>query len=208
MSDSLVELGKSGDSAAAIEQWFDRHDDGDFCSYERRSPYTIISPATTPGSIVFATKGGAVHAAISHDEHSAHIGLITRCGLPCPGDVQWIRPMVAPHEVLFLGDMDPPDLLIFAWLRLQLHPQPIRHLGVNDEYIRKLQIDLPASFQLELSQSEKDSLELLGAVLPGYLDLIGPNCTALLQRGRKIELEATVSAKRSPNYVLRPALAP
>ena len=43
-------------------------------------------------------------------------------------------------SLLFLGDMDPADLMIFAWLREFLRPKSIVHLGVNDQYIAELAV--------------------------------------------------------------------
>lgn len=132
--------------------------------------------------------------------------MIGRCGLPNETDLTWIRNVVGELELLFLGDMDPVDLLIFSWLRAGLYPKEVRHLGINDSYLNELQIFLPESFILPCSPSERKSLSLLKKALPDFHQLVGPTCADLIRQGRKIELEAVVSAKTATSSILQSAL--
>ena len=170
-------------------------------------PYTVISPTEISGPIVYTTKNRPFHTAICEDEQSSQLGLIGRYGLPSRTDLPFIQSFAARHELSFLGDLDPPDLLIFAWLRIQLRPQPIRYLGISDWYVERLRVVLRQSSQISLSESEQGALALFAAVLPDCRSLVGDDCWALLQSGRKIELEAIVSGMTNRSLLLRPVLA-
>ncbi len=193
-------------TTSRIEAWFAEHGgDGDF-GFDPSTPYQVISPASRVGRVVFATKSFPVVHAINECGARAGLGVIARYGLPSENDIRWIADFAAKHELLFLGDMDPVDLLIFAWLRAHLRPERITHLGVNDAYLAALKVDLPESFILACSPSEQASLPLLEEILPDLGQTLGPMCYSTLQQGRKIELEAIVSTLGTPNSILLPAV--
>ena len=178
-----------------IEKWFADHaDDGEFAYTARAAAYTVIGPSAPAGRIVIATKPGPVGSAIHESVDSASLGMIGRYGLPGDADIHWIRKVVANHQLFFLGDMDPADLMIFCWLRARLRPKRVVHLGVSDSYLTELQVQLPESFILRCSPSEQKSHPLLDKVFPDLRATVGPKCARLLKRGLKIELEAVVSA--------------
>lgn len=194
--------------AKLIEQWFTKYaQDGDFVYEGEPAPYTVIAPAKARGRIVFATKPDYVAEAIYQSSEFASIGLIGRYGLPCRFDLAWIRDVAAKHKLFFLGDMDPPDLMIFCWLRARLHPQRIEHLGVNDVYLRQLQVQLPDSFIMRCSRSERSSLLVLRKAFPDLNKTLGVNCARMLEQGRKIELDAVKSALGKVTPLLRPVTA-
>lgn len=193
-------------TAGLIEAWFAEHsDDGDFVYERKPSPYSVIGPSTPAGRIVFATKPSPVASAIHECAACSGIGMIGHYGLPSDLDVAWIRRVVAEHELLFLGDMDPVDLMIFAWLRARLQPKQIVHLGINDSYLAKLDVYLPESFLMQFSASERKSFPLLKKVFPDFRETVGEKCALTLERGRKIELDAIISATQSVAEILRPA---
>jgi hypothetical protein len=194
--------------AKLIEQWFTEYsEDGDFVCEGRPAPYTVIAPAKARGRIVFTTNPDFAAAAISGSSEFASIGVIGRYGLPCRFDLAWIRDVAAKHELFFLGDMDPPDLMIFCWLRARLHPQRIAHLGINDAYLLQLQVQLPDSFILQCSRSERRSRPVLQKAFPDLSKTVGVNCARMLEQGRKIELPAVQSALGAFTPLLRPLIA-
>jgi hypothetical protein len=190
-----------------IENWFaDHSEDGEFAYEARAAAYSVIGPSTRAGCIVFATKRSPVALAIHDSADCAGLGMIGHYGLPNDADIAWIRKVITNHQLFFLGDMDPVDLMIFCWLRSRLRPKRVVHLGVNDSYLAELQVDLPDSFILRCSPSERKSRSLLETVFPDLRATVGPRCAQLLKRGRKIELDAVVSALGSVAPILRPAL--
>jgi hypothetical protein len=195
--------------AKLIETWFnDYRDDGEFSHQERFYPYTVIGPSSKAGRIVFATKPARVGLEIERYGDRASIGLIGRYGLPSADDAKWIRRLVGNHELWFLGDLDPPDLLILAWLRARLRPKRVEHLGINDSYLDELQVCLPDSFAMKCSLSERRSLPLLQKAFPRLSAIVGARCAELLEHGRKIELEAVVSAIGATAPILQPIVFP
>lgn len=66
--------------------------------------------------------------------------MIGRYGLPNQDDVHWLSALVGSRGLLFLGDMDPVDLMIFAWLRGHLRRSHIEYLGVSDAFLSLLKM--------------------------------------------------------------------
>jgi len=200
-------------AAILIEQWFTRYrQDGEFLYEGTSSAYTVVGPSKLPGRIVFATKPHIAAAAIEEFRENApnsacaKIGLIGRYGLPCRFDMAWIRDVVAKHELFFLGDLDPVDLMIFVWLRARLHPKRIEHLGINDDYLHQTRVRLPDSFIMRCSQSERKALPVLRKAFPILSETLGPDCTRILEQGQKIELDAVASALETFSPILSPLI--
>ena len=180
---------------AKIEKWFDRHaGDGNFALECRSHSYSVIGPVNSNTRIVYATKPRHVVMAIDASATPDRFGMIGRYGLPQRADVKWIRDFVGNRKVLFLGDLDPPDLIVYAYLRAHFAPVPLRHLGINDAFLKKQQSQLPEGFLMSLSKSERRSVPFLREVLPDLAKIVGRHCAQLLEDGRKIELEAVSSA--------------
>jgi hypothetical protein len=184
------------DPTNLIEDWFTtgRKADGEFVRYDRDYAYQFIPPARRSAPIVYTTKTNAFAAGTAKGWADQTFGSIGRYGLPNRADVVAIRRLVGEHKLFFLGDLDPQDLLIFAWLRARLHPKQIQFLGISDRYLDQLKLALPDTFHIRLSRSERRSMTLLNGVFPDLEQLIGKRCHALLAGGRKTELEAVVSA--------------
>jgi hypothetical protein len=119
------------------------------------------------------------------------IQVIGRAGLPNEDDAEWLRTLAGDRIVLFMGDADPADLLIFVWLRSQM---PISHVGVSDLLAQKLGVRLRDSLSIALADDEKTALSLLANLCPEYRALVGPHCEAFLDQGRKIEIEAIINS--------------
>lgn len=193
----------------SIEDWFIHC--GDEIDFVRRGPadaYAVCAPSRNDATLVYvyATKPSCVLAPKRKYPEFDAIGLISRIGLPNIEDVSWMRDMLGQNKLMFIGDMDPGDLMIFAWLRAHLGHAQVIHLGISDSYLNHLGVELPQSYIMSCSASEQKSLPLLGTVLPDFRDIVGPDCAALLEDGRKIELEAVASALGLPGPLLSPAL--
>jgi hypothetical protein len=181
------------ESATRIEYWFRSHNGGEFCSSERWG-YTIVPPPSSAGAIIWTTKEHSVEPAICNAPESANLEMVARYGLPRSADVSHLLNFVGSQRLMFLGDMDPDDLLVFSWLRENLSPKPIEYLGVGEKFLADRRVEIPDSFRIRLSDSEIESLKLLKTVSPDYRALIGDRCAMLLDDGYGIEIEAVVSS--------------
>ncbi len=96
-------------------------------------------------------------------------------------------------QASFSWDADPPDLLIFAWLRRHV---AIEFLGVKDRFLQNYFTGSLDRISITLSESELESRGFLAEMMPDYSTLLGDCCSQLLAEGFKIELEgATLSIK-------------
>jgi hypothetical protein len=138
---------------------------------------------------LYTTKPARVLHALEQTTGEAAIQVIGRLGLPNEDDVRWLKHLVGDREVLFLGDSDPADLLIFAWLRWQM---PVKYGGVSDRLALALDVQIQDTPAIPFADSEREAVSLLGEVCPDYRELVGPKCAALLDQGRKIEVEAVI----------------
>lgn len=196
----------SVDTARTIEAWFAANSDGEFIIGDEAGPYSVIAPRSKSAQIIFTTKASLVAAAIERSARRAELGMIARQGLPAEGDPDWFRAVVGAGELWFLGDMDPPDLMVFAWLRHRMPETQIAFLGVSEAYLSALQVDLPKSFIMQCTSSERRSTTTLAAVFPDFRQVIGPKYALLLDQGNKIELEAAASAAGPTAALLQPVI--
>ncbi|HUY92124.1 MAG TPA: hypothetical protein VMV10_25505 [Pirellulales bacterium] len=193
--------------AKTIENWFAANGDGEFVVGEDAGPYSVIPPGRESARIIFSTKASLIAMAIERCPRRGELGMVARQGLPNEADLRWLRGTMGASELWFLGDMDPPDLMIFAWLRHHLPEKQILHLGVSDAYLAALQLSLSESFVVRCSNSERSTMETLAAVFPDFREVTGPKCASLLEQGSKIEVEAVVSAAGSAAPILLPVFS-
>src|SRR5258708_28282716 len=153
------------DPTQLIEEWFaGRKADGEFVRCGRDYAYQFIPPARRGAPIIYTTKAIAFAAGTAKGWSDKTFGFIGRYGLPNQADASAIRRLVGGHKLFFLGDLDPQDLLIFAWLRARLRPKRIQFLGICDRYLYRLKVVLPETFHIRLSRSERRSMMLLSSV--------------------------------------------
>ena len=194
------------DPITQIEAWFRKHDgDGEFRHAPRDAAYSVIWPLNSTSTVVLTTRAGIVAAAIESSDDSNSFSLIGRYGLPSALDVDWFREVAGPRQLLFLGDLDPPDLMIFAWLRASLHPKQIRYLGIGDELLASLPIALPQHFAIPCALAEREAIGHLDEIFRDWREIVGHQCAALLANGNKIEIEAAACAGEGPAALLRSA---
>lgn len=185
-----------------IERWFTKHEDGEFAFGPRGNAYSIIGPTTARAPFVFTTKPRIV-SALYEKEAAPACGVIGRPGLPSRSDLAWIGRLVGTRKLLFLGDMDPADLMMFAWARAGLHPTHVTFAGVNDALLKASGVATTGAFAIPLAESEQASLALLGEVVPDLARVVGRNCVQLLEAGRKIELEVLRGSRKGQAAMAR-----
>lgn len=172
------------DLTRLIEACFLEHDgDGEFLSGVRGFPYSVIGTLGNGGCTIFTTKPMIASAAIHESGLSESYGMVGRYGLPNKADLAWIRKVIGKQPLLFLGDMDPVDLMVFVWLRASLRPKQVIHLGVNDYFLKAVRFPQISSLSIPCAPSERKSLALLRKLLPDLCDVVGDKCTKILERG-------------------------
>lgn len=170
-------------------------DGGELTDIPSGYPYSIIFPRIESSPVVYATKWHAASSLLIAPDGACPIGMIGHCGLPSDEDLSGIAHIVRDHPAYFLGDCDPFDLLIFAWLRQFIS---IRFLGTSDAAVSALGVDVRESITIPLPEEERRAMTLVREVCPNFAQLIGPNCAQLLDGDRKLELEALVSFRTQP----------
>lgn len=189
-------------TSARIAQWFLEHADGDFVCEEPRAAYRVQTPANARARVIFTTKPTTFGHAIAASDTSQQIGFIGRGGLPSDRDLTWIRALVGNRKLLFLGDLAPADLMIFAWLRSQLSDTRVNFLGISDALLKRVRARPPKRHTIALTPTELAAWEVLPSIVPDLSKLIGQSCGTLLASGRKLELEAILDALRKSPEVL------
>ena len=104
------------DAICRIEGWFDgEHEDCDFIRVRRDDPYLVYGPVESCDRVFYCTKTSVAVSAIDESPSSLKPGLIARFGLPRDEDVSWLKNLIGSRQLIFVGDLDPVDVMIFAW---------------------------------------------------------------------------------------------
>ena len=197
VADAAAEESLSGhmasDATIKIATWFGEHEDGEFLRLPTTHPYAGTIPSPDARCILYTTKPPCVLHALEQCADVASIQVVGRPGLPNEDDARWLQALAGDREILFLGDCDPADLLVFAWLRSQI---PLTHVGVSDSLVRSLSVHVEDNMTIPLADSEREAAFLLTDVWPDYRQVVGSQCAGLLERGRKLEVEAVISWAR------------
>ncbi|HET6880346.1 MAG TPA: hypothetical protein VFI31_09335 [Pirellulales bacterium] len=176
-----------------IEEFFASHDgDGEFGLHPRSAPYSVIWPRKGCAHLMLTTKPHFV-AALAADTDEAltnGVAMIGGSGLPNADDVHLLGSLSDAVAVWFLGDLDPPDLMIYAWLRGMLPLRHVNYLGIGDKLLEFFAVGVGALTRIELAPSERESLVTLQRAFPDVRDTVGSLCTDVLMGGNKVELEA------------------
>jgi hypothetical protein len=187
-----VEVGAPLGIKRQIQEWFETHEDGDgdFFISPSGYPFSVIPPKADTESIVYCTKQHCLLELVRElgDDHT--VAAVMRGGLPSVEEADWLSSMVGSRRLLFLGDADPADLLIFAWLREHL---PVQHVGLSDRLLRQCGVESRDNLTIALSEPEVSALPLVTQCLGALMGYLGPRCSRLLFSGRKTELEALFS---------------
>ena len=174
-----------------IESWFRKHDDGEFSVLPSEQPSTQTGDLTNARTIVYTTKRHCVPRIKGFSQFGEPIAMIGRYGLPLLADLPLL--LGSAQSPIFIGDGDPPDLMIFSWLRE--HLSIIWH-GVNDKFLEIHGNRDIAWIRIKMSETELEARKLLPDLCPDYRQLLGPYCSSLLDRGFKIEVEGSITDRR------------
>lgn len=180
---------RSSNRAREIEAWFYDHQDGEFVVLPSAHPSSIEGHPTTSRTVLYTTKGHCLAHKLRPLGVAHPVTIVARYGMPGPNDLLHFDGLPVGATCCFLGDADPLDILAFAWLREHC---AIGWLGVNDEFLSRIATQDQAPPEIPMSEAEKQAMHALADLCPDYRDLVGPRCSATLDRGFKIELEAAI----------------
>lgn len=179
--------------AKRVETWFRKHGgDGEFVCRERGTPYVVIGCKRNRGHAIFTTKPQTVIASVGHRQTYERFGLIGGYGLPDRADLSLFRRIIGQRSLAFLGDLDPTDLMVFAWLRGCLGKTRVFYLGVNDALMRAAKVPSCDLYRIPLSRSERNAMQHLLELFPDLQTTVGTDCAGILMNKSKVELEAVL----------------
>ena len=174
---------------AAIEEWFREHEDGDFSIVPVEIPSARDGDSLAARTLIYITKQSCLPR-IEVGAFVQPVATLARYGLPSLDDLDYLRSGCSEVSRLFFGDADPPDLLVFAWLREHV---PIQWAGVSHDFLNSRSYDGNPGIHIRLSDSERAAIAELGRLCPDYRGLVGKSCASLLDIGMKIELEGALA---------------
>jgi hypothetical protein len=194
------------DVSLSIERWFATYNEtADFLSPSRRDFFRVIGPRKNADRIIYCTKASIVDRIIEEHGNEFDVGAICQYGLPVETDIGWLLDTIGERRLLFLGDLDPADIMIFAWLRARLPRARVTHFGINDELISRLEYEIPPNHQIPLNDTERKSVTQLKTFVPDFAELLGQKCLAVLDSHFKIELEALLLGPGNPSAIMKHA---
>ncbi|MBL8828481.1 MAG: hypothetical protein JNM18_15975 [Planctomycetaceae bacterium] len=170
-------------------------DDGELTSVPHAEPFAVVFPTQEHSPVVYTTKVHAAERLLLPPSGQASVGMIARYGFPDPGQIAALSTIVGERNLFFLGDCDPFDLLVYAWL--QQHRE-ICYWGISDDVLSAVGLPLNESMLIDLAAAEQNAMTLVADVLPSFAEIVGPNCAKLLASNKKIELEALASFRTRP----------
>lgn len=177
----------SQDRVDEIEAWFLAHKDGEFGVAPSDYASVRIGDAATARTIVYTTKHQCLRRIRDLSQLPEPIATLGRYGLPTDDDLPFVC-RSSPTRI-FIGDCDPPDILVFAWLREHL---PIVWHGVNDDFLERHGTRSLDWIRIPLSAAERKAVSVLPQLCPDFRTLLGKYCSSIIDDGFKIELEGAV----------------
>lgn len=177
---------RSGRRIQLIESWFEAHQDGEFAVLPAEHATAVLGDPETARTLVYSTKAECAARLAGSCGFAEPISMVSRYGLPSASDAALLESLADRTTWVFVGDADPPDILVFAWLEQHA---PIQWRGVSDVVLQQFgHRDLEA-ISIPMSAAEKDTVLLLNDLCPDFREFLGPQCAAILDRGFKVELE-------------------
>src|SRR5262249_43793986 len=146
----------------------------------------VVGPTAASQCMVYATKPRILELFPHSRTKLPRLALVGRYGLPQAEDIPWIARLVGRRRLWFVGDADPVDLLVFAYLRLFFHRQ-VAYLGVGGDIIAGLSEKKISIIAFSMAPSEVAARDLLGAVCPDLEEILGSRMKSLWDAKLKIE---------------------
>lgn len=178
-----------------VAGWFRAHaDDGEFVSPGDDVPWLLVPPEPRGDRWLYCTKPQWMQRCLSGAPPFDRLGIVARHGLPSPRGLAGLSRLAGRGRLLFVGDLDPPDLMIFAFLRDMLREADVRHLGIGARFAESFGLAWGSAPWMPLSPSERAALDVLRAALPDLPEVVGPEATRQLAAGCKLELDGVATS--------------
>src|SRR4051812_11957096 len=176
----------------------------DACLNASPKPLSLRIGPGKPRRLLYLTKESFLRVWSSTMPFPDDLAVFCQAGLPSRATCNLLAHHVkwAGRPIYFIGDLDPLDLTIFTALRsggpeLRSRPSavPVRYLGINDRWLQLCRKNLRPTIKgleaitIKMGATEREHFDVMQRVLPALDRLIGPECLAILQSGRKLELE-------------------
>jgi hypothetical protein len=175
-----------------IRDWFEMNDgdESDCVIAPSGQPLSVVPPSHSADAILYCTKQHPILNLFDDLGGEPPFGTVLRYGLPSDADAEWLAVAANSRRLLFLGDADAADLLIYAWLREHL---AIEYCGLRDTLLEKCGVPFEVHLTIPMNASELAALPLVEQCSGDLQSALGPWCGGLLSSGRKIEIEALFS---------------
>lgn len=181
--------------AARILQWVSTHQDEDVVINRRLVPYSVIIPRKHCSSIIYSTKPHVVMHYLPSILGTSGCGLVGRYGFPDVDECTWLLKLTGRGFMLYIGDLDPIDLLVFRLLRHFLKGR-IRYVGIGDTAIGVINETSLKRCKQRCSNNESETFhEFIDVLLP-LTSEVGQRSFGIINDGNKIELES-IGLKRA-----------
>lgn len=173
-----------------IAEYFAFVDDGEFCPQDRFNGMTVDGNLEAASTIVYVSKPPCVSRLRPPSNAANPLVTVANYGIPTKRDLSMLSDVNA--KMYFIGDADPPDLLLFAYLRNLL---PISWFGVSDGFLNTYETRHLAWITCRQSDTELASHGMVEQFCSDYKELIGEYCATIFAAGHKIEIEGATVAR-------------
>lgn len=186
-----------------------RYGRNDACLEAPARPLSFVLGAKRPKRLLYITKESFLRMWSAVGRLPDEVALCCQEGIPswtyCEALKQHSEWLKLP--LLFVGDLDPLDLTIFATLvcgNPELRPSPstapsVRYLGINDSWLKLCRTNLSRQHRelrtvtIEMRKAEREHYEVVKRIFPRLEQLVGAECFRLLESGQKLELEGAAN---------------
>lgn len=174
---------------STIESWFRENEDGEFALRPYDQEPIRGGDHCHAHTIIYTTKPRCLACVNGIWDLPRSVATVGQYGLPLTSDLEFLVGSSESCNRIFIGDADPPDLLIYSWLREFVS---ITWYGVSDRFLEHHGNLENKRIWISLSNAETDAVAVLADICPDYQDLLGEYCASLLKRRFKIELEGAI----------------
>ena len=183
-------------STSDIIAWADESStkDDDWERESARQSAAVRPWPDAPKGVLYGTKASLLWRMLP--ELAPGFSTYTMYGPPPP----WLAALVAAdpaskEDVIFVGDLDPLDLLSLATLmdRAKLDPERVYFAGPVDPWIDALTVEHKKIISIEMSDFEVRLWEKVRDLDIDWDLFLGENAVAILESGHKIELDGAMN---------------
>lgn len=182
-----------------IEAWWeDNTDEGDCVLSDGLTPFSVRVPPARAQRVIVTPKPRRVIGMIEKGWLEADSCVVGQYALPTRNEWNFFRPLIEKKPLIFLGDLDVTDILIFHWMKSFPATKHMVYCGINDEFLDAVRFKCREEFLIRLQEPEQRCFEEFKKVFTRFREQLGNDSFALLSRGVKLELEAVTNYAKGP----------